>query len=235
MISLELAPAPGARIAVDHLPGRGTPLVFLHGLTSVRVGEKSTRLFEHAAATGADAWRFDFRGHGASSGELPDTTLSELVADARVVLEHAGRSLLIGSSLGGLVAAWTAARHPELVAGLVLLAPALRFLPRLRGRMDDDGAIHLPHEGRVLRFSRRVLEDLEQHDETAMARAVRQPTIVFHGALDDTVPLAASVEFVERLGAAAKELVVLEGGDHRLNREFGEILARGLAFHRHAV
>src|SRR5690606_7892817 len=150
-----LEPAPGARIVADHLPGDAPALVFLHGLVSVRRGEKSTALFDLAARTGRAAWRFDFRGHGESSGVLHDTTLTELIADARSVLEASGPAFLVGSSLGGLVAAWTAARHPEFVRGLVLLAPALRFLPRLIARSRADGTIVLDHGVGELRFSER--------------------------------------------------------------------------------
>lgn len=226
-----LHPGPGAHVVADHLPGRGTPLVFLHGLTSVRVGEKSTALFGFADRHRLPAWRFDMRGHGASSGDLADVTLTDLVADARTVLQASGRAILVGSSLGGLVAAWTAAEHPDLVGGLVLLAPALRFLPRLRARLAPDGRLHLPHGERALEFHPHVLEDFERHDESLLPGLIRQPTLVVHGALDDTVPVEASVEFHDRLAAQRRELVVIEDGDHRLNREFGDILARAARFH----
>lgn len=228
--TLELTPEPGARVVADHLDGSGPPLVFLHGLTSVRVGEKSTILFEYAARRGLPAWRFDFRGHGDSSGTLADTTLTDLILDTRTVLERAGPSFLIGSSLGGLVAAWTAKQAPGSVRGMALLAPAFRFLPRLRARLDAARRLVLPHGEGILEFSTRVLEDFERHDEAAMAAAIRQPTLVVHGALDDTVPVEASEEFVARLPAERKELVVLPEGDHRLNREFAVILERAAGF-----
>jgi pimeloyl-ACP methyl ester carboxylesterase len=229
--TLTLHPEPGAHVVADFTPGRGTPLVFLHGLTSVRVGEKSTLLFDYATQQGLPAWRFDMRGHGASSGDLADVTLTDLVADARTVLRAAGPSILIGSSLGGLVAAWTAAEHPELVRGLVLLAPALRFLPRLRSRLAPDGRLHLPHGERALEFHPHVLEDFERHDESGLPGAIRQPTLIFHGALDETVPVEASAEFHDQLATPQRGLVVFDEGDHRLNREFTDILSQSARFH----
>lgn len=226
-----LHPAPGSHVVADFVPGSGTPLVFLHGLTSARVGEKSTQLFDYAGRHGMPAWRFDMRGHGTSSGDLADVTLTDLIADARTVLQAAGPSILIGSSLGGLVAAWTAAQHPSLVRGLVLLAPALRFLPRLRARLAPDGRLHLPHGERALEFHPHVLEDFERHDERLLPGAIRQPTLVVHGALDETVPVEASAEFHDQLAATTRELFVYEDGDHRLNVEFGDILERAARFH----
>src|SRR5690606_41376201 len=108
-----------------------------------------------AARTGRAAWRFAFRGHGEPGGVLHDTTLTELIADARCALEASGPAFLVGSSLGGLVAAWTAARHPEFVRRLVLLAPAFRFLPRLIARSRAAGSIVLDHGVDELPFSDR--------------------------------------------------------------------------------
>ncbi len=230
--TVRLSPEPGATIVADRLSGEPPALVFLHGLTSVRVGEKSTALFAFARERGRAAWRFDFRGHGDSSGALDKTTLRELIADTRTVLEQSGPAQLVGSSLGGLVAAWTAAIHPELVLGLTLLAPAFRFLPRLRARLTSDGLLALPHGEAELHFGPEVLEDFARHDEAEMATRVRAPVLVVHGALDDTVPVDASEEWLARVPSVRTELWVIEDGDHRLNQEIGEILSRAAAFHR---
>src|SRR5690606_12288597 len=119
----------------------------------------------------------------------------------------------------------------DLVLGLVLLAPAVRFLPHLVARADDAGRIRFDHHEGTLVFTEGVLEDFSRYDEAEMAAAIRQPVLVVHGALDDVVPLAAVRELFARLGSARKELWVIEGGDHRLNRPIGEVLARAEAFH----
>lgn len=225
-------PARGERIVADRLAGSSPAWLYLHGLTSTRIGDKSDALFDFARTRGEAAWRFDMRGHGASSGTLTDTTLGELVDDTRCVLREAGPSILFGSSLGGLVGAWTAALAPESIVGLVLLAPALQFLERLRARIGATGRLILPHGGGELEFSQRVLDDFASHDEDVMARAIDVPTLVVHGELDDTVPVEASERFVAALAARRKELWVIGGGDHRLNAPIGAILERAAHFHR---
>lgn len=121
----------GDRLAADAAHAAAPGFVYLHGLGSVRDGEKSRSLLSYAAARGRGFTRFDFRGHGESSGHLSDLLLSDVIADGIAVLEEAGRSVLVGSSLGGLVASWVADARPELVQALVLLAPAFGFLHRL--------------------------------------------------------------------------------------------------------
>ncbi|MBM4062315.1 MAG: alpha/beta hydrolase, partial [Planctomycetes bacterium] len=152
----EFAPAPGQRLAGDHRPGAAPGYLFLHGLGSVRTGEKSESLFAHAAANGRACTRVDFRGHGESTGDFGEVTFSELIADALAVLGHLGPTVVVGSSLGALVGAFAAAARPDLVAGLALLAPALGFVSRLEQRVDADGRITTT-DGRGFLLAPRVL------------------------------------------------------------------------------
>ena len=66
----------------------------------------------------------DFRGHGRSGPATNSFTLYDAVADGIALLDHLGveRAVWIGLPIGGMVALRAALRHPERVAGLVLLA-----------------------------------------------------------------------------------------------------------------
>ena len=220
-----LHPAPGAALAGDHLPGAPPAFVYLHGLSSVRAGEKSDALLRRAAARGRAFARFDFRGHGTSSGEIGRITLTDLIADTETVLRHVGRSVLVGSSLGGLVGALTAARRPDLVAALVLLAPAFGFLPRLAAHeRTGEGLILVTSEWSEIRLHPGVLEDARLYDEEQLPAQLPMPVLVAHGEHDEVVPAAASQQFFAHVPHARKELWIVPGGDHRLNREIDAIL-----------
>ncbi|MFD8750440.1 alpha/beta fold hydrolase [Kitasatospora sp. NPDC059577] len=98
----------------------GVPVVLLHGLAG-HVGE-----WDAAAAHLLPRHRVvavDQRGHGASERRPADVSRSAYVADVRAVCEQLGvhRPVLVGQSLGGHTAMLTAAAHPELVRGLVLV------------------------------------------------------------------------------------------------------------------
>ena len=108
---------------------------------------------------------------------------------------------LIGSSLGGYVAALYAARHPE-VARLVLLAPAFHFprrwmetqLPGDVAAWKREGKMGIFHysEGRIRDIGYQLVTDAEGYEP---APNVTQPTLVFHGLKDDVVPASYSTEF----------------------------------------
>ncbi len=65
----------------------------------------------------------DLRGHGASAPTTTPFTLYDAVGDALAILDHlqVARAVWIGLSIGGMVALRAALRHPDRVAGLVLL------------------------------------------------------------------------------------------------------------------
>ncbi len=218
----ELSVAPDALVVGDHLPGARPGYCYLHGLGSVRTGEKSTALFAHARAHGVACTRFDFRGHGESSGRIDQLLLSDLVADTGAVLARFGPACLVGSSLGGWVAAWTAARMPAAVTALALLAPAFGFVPRWQ-RRNELGEVTLD-DGRRFQLHPTFLADAKRLDEAQLPQQITQPLLVVHGARDDTVPPALSEQFFAAVPHARKRLEILPDGDHRLNREFEAIL-----------
>lgn len=220
-----LEPAPGERVVVERAPGRTPGYVFLHGLGSIRAGEKSGALMQLARSKGRAFTRFDFRGHGESTGTIGVVTMTELIADANAVLDLTGPSILVGSSLGALVAAHVAAARPRDVRALALLAPAFGFLPRMRQRLDPQGRMQTS-EGLVFTVSERALADAARHDESSLPARLPMPLFVAHGTDDELVPTVLSERFFAAVPHADKDLFVVPNGNHRLNREIHEILAR---------
>lgn len=213
---LQLEPAAGQQVVADHLPGRSPGYLYLHGMGSVRAGEKSNSLFAHAAAQGRSATRFDFRGHGESSGSLGQVPIRDLVVDTLALLDRIGPSILVGSSLGGLVAALVAATAAERVHGLALIAPALGFMNRLEQRLAPDGSMQTS-DGRRFLVSPEVIADARTIAEDQLPKAIQAPTLVVHGTADAVVPVDHSIRFHATLEARHKQLWLVPEGDHRLN------------------
>lgn len=220
-----IEPAPGERFAVDRLAGDAPCYVYLHGFASVRTGEKSNALVRHAHARGRAAMRFDFRGHGDSTGTIGHVTFSELLADAGLVLDAAGPSFLVGTSLGALVAAHLAATRPQEVLGLALIAPAFGWLPGMARRLDDRGHMQTT-EGISVRIHERALADAARHDEKNLPARLPMPVFVAHGTADEVVPHVLSERFFAAIPHPRKDLWIVADGDHRLTRDIDAIYGR---------
>ncbi|MET9908386.1 alpha/beta fold hydrolase [Streptomyces sp. NPDC006476] len=99
--------------------GEPTPLVFVHGWTANR------HRWDHQMTHFADARRvirLDLRGHGDSTGGGV-RTIAELARDVLALLDHlkVERAVLVGHSMGGMIAQTIALDHPERVERLVLV------------------------------------------------------------------------------------------------------------------
>src|SRR5215469_8255686 len=131
--SIDIIKADGARIAALTRPGRGPGVVWLSGFKSVMTGAKTAAVDAWAAENGRACIRFDYFGHGASSGPFRDGMVSRWLDDALTVLDQRtqGPQVLVGSSMGAWLALLCARLRPERIAALLLIAPAVDFTERL--------------------------------------------------------------------------------------------------------
>ncbi len=147
-------------------------------------------------------------------------TLTRQIQQVEALIQSAPAVTLIGSSLGGLTAAWVGERNPQ-VDRLVLLAPAFGFLNHWLPRLGDakltqwqtQTTLPVYHYGSQteLPLDYRFLADFHPYDDTTLQRPI--PTLILHGIHDDTIPVAAS-----RAYAQARSWVTLRelDSDHTL-------------------
>ncbi len=227
-----LETAAGRRIAHVAREGAEPTVVFLGGFKSDMTGTKATHLESWAAARGRAYLRFDYSGHGASSGVFEESCIGDWLEDALAVIDAATRGplVLVGSSMGGWIALLVALARPARVAGLVLIAPAPDFTERLmwarfdeqaRARLMGEGRLELPSEyddGPYV-ITRRLIEEGRAHLllEGARPIAIDAPVRILHGMRDPDVPWELSLELVERLAGSDVVLELVKNGDHRLS------------------
>ena len=189
----------------------------------------------------------DHVGHGRSAGEQALVEDFEpVVDDLRAVVQATRDDLpvvMVGHSMGGVIATRYAQRHREDLAGLVLSAPAVGLGPVVEGWL---AAPELPSDPLdVAAISRDpavreayAADPLVWHGgwkrptlEAFMAayRAIAQgpnfgdlPLLYFHGADDQLVPVELARPVIERLAGPDSELHVLEGARHEVFQEFGK-------------
>lgn len=194
-------------------------VVYLHGFASSPQSSKA-RFFAGKFAQGGVA----FEAPPLDRGEFRNLTISGqmLVVGGAVSaqMEKLAKGeplVLMGSSLGGYLAALYAERHPKALHRLVLLAPAFHFLQRWRERLSPleieqwkrEGSIPMYHYGSKTeqRLGYQFLEDAARYEAVP---DFRQPALILHGTEDTVVPSQVSIDFaLEHVGV---RLALLKSG-----------------------
>jgi len=222
----------GGSLAWRGVPGRGPGVLFLGGFMSNMNGSKAAALSDWATRMGRAYTRFDYRGHGLSSGRFVDGTIGKWLDDATAILDLVteGPQILVGSSMGGWLAPLLALRRPERVVALVGIASAPDFTEDLmwdvmdeatRAKLLTRGAIEARGSDSGVEpeiVTRDLIEDGRKHLLLRGEIPLRIPTRLFHGKLDREVPWMTSVRLMERLAGDDVRLTLFKGGDHRLSR-----------------
>ncbi|MFM2044199.1 MAG: hypothetical protein RLY86_2775 [Pseudomonadota bacterium] len=220
------------RIAYRHSPGAGPTIVFLGGFRSDMTGTKARALHAWAAEAGRSFLRFDYQGHGASSGDWDACTIGLWLDDALAVIDGAtaGKLVLVGSSMGGWIATLAAMARPDRIAGLVTIAAAPDFTERLiwdrldpaaRARMLADGFLVQPsaYDPAGYRITRTLVEEGRRHLILGGTVPVTAPVRLLHGMRDTDVPHELSLELAGAITWDDVRITLVKDGDHRLSRD----------------
>jgi pimeloyl-ACP methyl ester carboxylesterase len=227
-----LARGADATIAYHRLAGEPPGIVFLGGFRSDMTGTKALFLEDYCRQCGRAYVRFDYFGHGASSGDFARGTIGRWREDAIAIIDSltAGPQILVGSSMGGWIMLLAALARPGRVAALVGIAGAPDFTeellwPRLtaaqREEIIERGAVVLPSDfdpaGYL--YTRALIEDGKRHLLLGAPIALDMPVRLLHGLADASVPWRLSLRLAERLTSRDVVLSLIKDGDHRLSTE----------------
>ncbi|MBL26688.1 MAG: alpha/beta hydrolase [Rhodospirillaceae bacterium] len=228
--AMRLDQGDGNWVAYHATEGRGPGVVFLGGFMSDMTGTKATALEAHCRRRGQAFVRFDYLGHGASSGAFADGTIGRWAADAIAVLDAVteGPQILIGSSMGGWIMLLTALARPERVAGLVGIAAAPDFTEDLmwaefdqetRDRMVRDGRLEQPsaYSEAPYVITHRLIEEGRDHLLLRAPIPLRCPVRLLQGMRDDDVPWKTALRLADGLESEDVTVTLVKNGDHRLS------------------
>ncbi|MEO0818858.1 MAG: alpha/beta hydrolase [Pseudomonadota bacterium] len=193
-------------------------------------GTKAQHLEGWAKAAGRGFLRFDYRGHGASSGRFEAHCVGDWAADAAAVLERLteGPQILVGSSMGGWIALLLARRFPERIAGLVGIAAAPDFTEDSmwagfdavqRAALEAEGQVALPsnYSEEPYVITRRLIEDGRENLVLRAPLPLPFPVRLLHGTADADVPVDRGLALLAHMDAADARLTLAKDVDHRFS------------------
>jgi pimeloyl-ACP methyl ester carboxylesterase len=220
----------GDRIAYHRMEGRSPGVVFLGGFLSDMTGTKAMALEARCRRHGQGFLRFDYYGHGVSSGAFADGTIGRWAEDAILVLDRLteGPQVLVGSSMGGWIMLLAALARPARVCGLVGVAAAPDFTEDLiwaqlneqqRAAVMEAGVCYLPGDygEEPYPVTRRLIEEARGHLLLRAPIALTCPVALVQGMQDREVPFETAIRLAERLASDDVTVTLVKDGDHRMS------------------
>ena len=226
----------GETLAYLQRNGKGTGLVWLGGWRSDMHGSKAQYLDGLAAPEAIPFLRFDYSGHGLSTGHWHEGSITKWCAESLdMVRRNAPKNcILIGSSMGAwitlrLLAELQKMGHGTRVKGIILIAPAPDFSIDLieqkltqaeRGELAAKGwfeekSDHLPEPNR---WSQAFLDDGRKNKVLDGIIHTHCPVHILQGQMDEDVPYSHALKLISHLPADRVTLTLVPDGDHRLSR-----------------
>jgi pimeloyl-ACP methyl ester carboxylesterase len=233
-------------------------ILLIHGRTwsslpnfDLRVPGEQRSLMEALSVAGLDVFAVDLRGYGATPRDAtgfltPDRAVADVAAVVAWMQQQdprKGRTYLFGLSRGAMIAAMAAQKHPEKVAGVILLGfgfdpdahaapgdPAARpaRLPNTADAAASDFVTRDAYTGATLSaFVRAALQAdpvlvdwKDEHQFNAFSPArMHAPVLLVHGDKDPQAPMAIGTKLFTRFGTTDKWWVIIPGADHAAHLE----------------
>ena len=221
-----LTTSSGRRIAYEKSAGNAPGVVFLGGFVSDMQGTKATHLQAWAKATGRAFLRFDYSGHGQSSGAFTDGCIGDWVHDAAAVIKAAtdGNQILVGSSMGGWISLILATEILDKICGIVGISTAADFTEddfwdgfteNQRRDLQKFGQVAMPSDyGEPVIITRRLIEDGRRHLVLRRPLPLPFPVRLLHGTEDSSVDPTVPLRILAHASGDDIRLTLVKGANH---------------------
>ncbi|SHI77755.1 Pimeloyl-ACP methyl ester carboxylesterase [Shimia gijangensis] len=219
----------GRRIAYHKSGDTGPTVVFLGGLKSDMQGTKAIFLEEWCQARGQSFLRFDYSGHGESSGTFEEGCIGDWHQDTLAAVDAltTGPLIVVGSSMGGWQALLLARAIPERIAGMVTIAAApdftedgywANFTDDQKKALETVGHVELPSDCmEPYIITKKMIEDGRNQLVLRSTLALNCPVRFLQGTADTAVSTTTAVQLLEHVQGDNIRLTLVKGADHRFS------------------
>ena len=204
-------------------------VVYLHGFASSPQSTKAQFFARKFAEAGVE-----FEAPALDQGNFEKLTVCGQLRVVEQKVTDGEKPVLMGSSLGGYLAALYADQHPKAVDRVILIAPAFQFLERWKARLsaqeiaqwEQTGWAPVYHYGSKTEqhLGYQFLEDAEKYDAIP---DYHQRGLILHGTEDRVVPSQVSYDYA--LKHAHTRLALFKSG-HELTDVLEDLWLETAAF-----
>ena len=215
------------KIAYKRIKGKSPGIVFIHGLNSNMEGKKAIFIEKYAKKNKLSFIRFDCRGHGKSSGNFEDFTISDWKKDLFDIIDNLtkGPQILIGSSMGGWLMLLAAKSKKRKISGLIGLAAAADFGKDLFNSLSTKnkhdiktkGITKYTYKGFAYYLTKEFFIHCTKNKILNKKIRFNKPVILIHGNKDNIVKDTMPIKIMKKLSSKNVQIKFLKSSDHSLS------------------
>ena len=207
-------------------------IVFFHGFMSDMIGEKPKTIQKFCRKQKLNFLKFEYSGHGKSSGKFADGNISKWTNDAKQLIKAKtnpkNKLIFIGSSMGSWIALNLFSTFQKQLRGFIGIASAPEFLEKLMWRKFNKKIqkiimikkiYHLDYGDLIIPLTKQLIFDGRKNKLLKKNIDIKIAITLFHGLHDEVVPLKFSKKILAVCKKAKKKLIKIKKGNHSLSRK----------------
>ena len=216
----------GQQLAYSFIGGTGPTVIFLGGFKSDMEGSKAIFLEKWAKKRNRAFLRFDYSGHGQSSGNFLNLGIGDWCNDAKQIIGLTKNNgiILVGSSMGGWIALLLSRELGSRLKGLITLAAApdfteesmwKNFTEDQKKEVLNKGVLYLPSGyGEPYPITRYLIENGRQNLVLREPLELHCPVRLMQGTEDTAVTRETALNLFDHINADDLSLFFKRGADH---------------------
>ena len=205
-------------------------IVFFHGFMSDMIGKKPTAILKYCRKKKINFLKFEYSGHGKSSGKFTSGNISKWTNDAKQLIKKKtkGKLLFVGSSMGSWIALNLLPDFKKRIFGFIGIASAPEFLENLmwkkfskkiKKNIIKNKIYNLEAGDHVYPISKQLIFDGRKNKVLNNRINLKIFITLFHGLKDEIVPISFSKKIFKICKNSKRKLIIVKNGDHSLSKK----------------
>ncbi len=208
-------------------------VVFFHGFMSDMIGKKPNAIQKFCRKKKIGFIKFEYSGHGKSSGKFTDGNISKWTNDAKQLIKTKTKGkkklIFIGSSMGSWIALNLFKNFHSKIKGFIGIASAPEFTEeimwknfskKIKKNILKNKIYYLNNDyEEPYPITKSLIMNGRKNKILNKKINIKIPVILFHGLKDKIVPLKFSKKIFKLLKTQNKKIIKIKDGDHSLSRK----------------
>ena len=205
-------------------------IVFFHGFMSDMIGKKPTAILKYCRKKKINFLKFEYSGHGKSSGKFTSGNISKWTNDAKQLIKKKtkGKLLFVGSSMGSWIALNLLPDFKKRIFGFIGIASAPEFLENLmwkkfskkiKKNIIKNKIYNFEAGDHVYPITKQLIFDGRKNKVLNNRINLKIFITLFHGLKDEIVPISFSKKIFKICKNSKRKLIIVKNGDHSLSKK----------------